>query len=273
MDFDTFKTTVNKTVAEICTLCGLETYNQEKQNEMFKAQMRSIARFIYEGYPFLTDTEIINAFYYNLQGKFGDIIKIYGADKKITVEFIGQVLSGYVKYKQNYININPSLIDIIHPKKLPTPSTQIEMTENEEREMVEIEFQRYRQQADWNCQLVMPFIYQRLEMDDAFRADTWKKRKEQAELMLKRQKQKEKLIPTSREIIRDVDADGNSFSLILKNHDTVKQIENELHQLRNGVSAVPELLAKQICVKNYFAWMVKQGKTRIYSAGDNNNNN
>lgn len=272
MDFEEFKATVNKLVAEICVICGLETYHYEKQAEIFQSQMRSIAKFIYEGYPYLTEKEIINAFYLNLQGKYETIVKVYGADKKINIEFIGQVLTGYAKYKQGYVNLNPEVINVINPPAAIQQSTRIEMTDDEEREMVEMEYQKFRRHADWNYQLVMPFIYYRLEKDGAIPLDVWKKKQDQAELILKRQKQKEKLIPTSTQTVKEYAEDGTTIYSIIKNHDTVKQIENELYQLRNGVNTIPELLAKQLCVKNYFSWMQRTGFEKIYSKEENNGN-
>lgn len=258
-----FKPAITLAVAEICLLNGLETYDSEHQNAMYVAQMKIIGKFIFEGFGYLTPAEITNAFHLNLQGKYGEVYKQYGK-KEINCEFIGQVLSAYRDYKQDFVNLNPDLLKIINP---PEELKQIEYRPdipNEERVMIEKEYQKFLIDPEWNCGLLMNCVYTRLEEDELIPKEFYKKFIKKAQGQLLRESQLKKLMPTSKERVKTNMEDGSIGYIIQKNFDMNKQINQESHQIRNGSSSKVDHFAMQLSVVFYFKNCVNRGLKNIY---------
>lgn len=264
MDEMPFKNSLRTVIAEICLLTGLETYSEEKQKEMYQLQMRVISKFILNGFSFLTPKELINAFYLNLQGKYGDVLKQYGVDKKLNCEFIGQVLTGYTNYKSEYINTNPDLLKIIQPQsKLILPAPPVDIA-NEERVMIEGEFQKFLRDHRWNYRLLFECCYERLVADDQMAPDFYKRYVRKAKILMCREKQKEKLIPTSVDKKEQFFNDGSIGVVLQRNFDNHIHINNELHQIRNESDKAVVRLAKQFAVCGYFKYRLRLGFNNIY---------
>lgn len=263
LDEEKFKTSINMSIAEICLLNGLETYNSESQYPMYVAQMKIIAKFIYEGFGYLTTDEITNAFHLNLQGKYKEVYHQY-ADKKINCEFIGQVLSAYREYKQTFVDLNPDILKIINP---PEQLKQIEYKEdvpNEERIMVEKEFQKFLIDPQWNCKLLFECVYTRLEEDELVPKKFYKKFYKKAQSELLKESQLKKLIPTSLEKVKQQMEDGSIGSIIQKNYDMNVEINKNSHQIRNGSSHEVKHFSMQLAVVYYFKHCVKNDFKNIY---------
>lgn len=268
-----FKDYLNMVVAEICLLNGLETYDDNEQSAMYVAQMRIIAKFISEGFSFLSLPEITNAFHLNLRGKLisennKEIIKQFGK-KQINCEFIGQVLTAYCAYKEKYINNTEGMVDVINP---PAQIEQkiYEFTEedykNEFRRDINASFHEFLTNPKWNYQLLNYRFYDQLEEDGAFKKDLYLKLEKKAKMQLIREKQLEHFHPTSLNKVKQQMEDGSIGSIIEKNFDLANTIDSQLHQLRNGVNDTPvEILAKQMTVKFYFYELLADKKRTVYA--------
>jgi hypothetical protein len=266
MDEEDFKDSVNFIVAEICLLNGLETYDADSQTAMYIAQMRVIARFISDGFPYLTPAEISNAFNLNLQGKFKEVFKQFGK-RQINCEFIGQVLTAYKEYKQNYVDLNPDLLHILYPPApLPVPKVWTdEDDENERRIDINRLFYDFLINPNWNYQLLDYRLYDQLEKDGALKEGFYKKLEKACRLKLLQEKQKEHLMPTSTEKIRTKLADGSIGKILSNHYDLKDSINSELHQIRTG-SQEDEVVrfAKQTSIKLYFEELLADGKRTVY---------
>lgn len=252
-----FKVGINLSIAEVCLLTGLETYDAETQPQMYVAQMRIIAKFILEGFPFITQQELTNAFHLNLQGKYDEVYKQFGK-RVINCEFIGQVLSGYKKYKEAYINSNPDIIQVIHPTEIK----QIEYKNddvNDLREMVLHAFHSFCTDPKYNYRLMPTLIYYRLEVDGLMPKKHYEKYIKKAKILLLKEKQIEKLKPTSvKKKWLEVD-DIPPIGIIIETHfDRNETIESELHQIRNESDNSVKLLAMQMAVVGYFKYCIKR---------------
>lgn len=247
-------------MAEICLLNGLETYNEVTQKEMYYAQMRIIAKFIFEGFGFLTPQEITNAFHLNLQGKYSEVFKQYGK-REINCEFIGQVLSAYKAYKETYINSNEDLLQVIHPPmQLPPPKEWSEEDEeNERRHDINRAFTTFLTDPDWNYKLMDHRFYNQLVKDGALHEDLHKRLEKNVRLELLREKQKLHLSPSSFH-------KGEDGSIVEKHYDNTHDINKELHQLRNGMDIAVDVMSKQKAVKLYFEERLADGGRLIYVA-------
>lgn len=253
-------------IAEACLLTGLETYDATVHHEMYVAQMRIIAKFIYEGFGYLTAEEITNAFHLNLQGKYQEVYKQYGK-KQINCEFIGQVLSGYRKYKQDYVNNNESVKRILQPPPKQEVIEYVEDPVNEERVMIEREYQVFLRNPEWHCKLLLDSFYNRLVADELISTGFYERFLRKSQVSLLREKQLIKLVPTSVQKVRDRDSDGNIGFVIKKNFDNHKQLDSELHQLRNGSSGDVKRYARQMAVAGYFKYCLKREMKNIYIRG------
>lgn len=271
MKEDEFKESINQILAEICLLTGLETYpandNNGNLNPMFVAQVKIIRKFILEGYYFLTPKEILNAFYLNLQGVFGQVIKQYGI-KQINCEFIGQVLSAYKEYKSGYINTNPDIQNFIAPTKPLQSIEQATDPVNENRAMIERQFYYFCTNPKWNYRLMLEDCYTTLVHDGLLSSVFYKRFLKNARTLLLQEKQKEGMKPTSTEKVKAHDGDGNSITQILRRFDNKQQIESELHQIRIGFDGKVDRLAKQMAVAGYFKYQLKRGFKNIYVKDD-----
>jgi len=260
---DEYKTSINRIVAEICILNGLETYNEESNFNMYVAQMRVIAKFIYDGFGYLTVEEITNAFHLNLQGKYKDVYKQFGK-KEINCEFIGQVLSAYREYKQSYVDMNEDILKIINP---PEQHKQIEYktdVPNDERLMVENEFQKFILDPKWNLKLLFDCVYLRLELDELIPQNLYKKFIKKAKSELVKESQLKKLIPTSKDKVKTQLEDGSIGFIIQKNFDMNISIDSESHQIRNGSRPDVKHYAMQLAVAAYFKKCLEKEINCIY---------
>lgn len=224
---------------------------------MYVAQMRIIAKFISEGFGYITPQELINAFHLNLQGKYPEVYKQYGK-KEINCEFIGQVLSAYRNYKQSYVNINPDLLAILHPPEKPKQIEYTDNVENDERVMVEREYQKFLTDPNWNKQLLLQCIYTRLEADELVPKTFYHKFIRKAKIQLLREKQLLKFIPTSKDKVKEQMEDGSIGYIIQKNFDMNTVIDSDLHQIRNGSSDEVKHYAYQLAVAGYFTYCLKK---------------
>lgn len=266
MDEEEFKDDINRIVAEICLLNGLETYDVDTQTAMYVAQMRVIARFISNGFPYLTPAEISNAFNLNLQGKYKEVFKQFGK-RQINCEFIGQVLTAYTEYKQNFVDLNPDLLKILYPPiSLPPPKVWTEEEdENERRIDINRLFHEFLTNPDWNYRIMDFRLYDQLEKDGALKEGFYKKLEKACQLKLLQEKQKEHLMPTSTEKVHKKLADGSIGKILSNHYDLTDSINSELHQIRNGAQ-VDEVIrfSKQISVKLYFEELLADGKRTVY---------
>lgn len=224
---------------------------------MYVAQMRIIAKFILEGFGYLTPMELINAFHLNLQGKYPEVYHQY-ADKKINCEFIGQVLAGYKNYKQTYVNLNPDLIGILNPPEQPKQIEYKEDIENDERIMVEREYQKFLTDPKWNKELLLECVYNRIEADELVPKNFYHKFIRKAKIQLARQKQLAKFIPTSVDKVKSFDEEGSIGYILQKNFDMNTVLDSDIHQIRNGSSNEVKHFAFQLAVAGYFTYCLKK---------------
>lgn len=105
-------------ISEIKLITGAVLYDGDKlvlQHEMLK-------RFIVTGFSMLTKSEIVQAFYMNLQGAFQDVHVHY--NKELNAEFIGNVLRAYLKWKNTFIRTKGEQVDAV---LLPAPKVKREI--------------------------------------------------------------------------------------------------------------------------------------------------
>lgn len=254
---ENYKQVIDRAIAEICLLNGLETYDSESKSDMFIAQMRIIAKFILEEFGFLTPQELINAFYLNLKGAYPKIHQQY-LDKRINCVFIGLVLSDYKAYKQNYVNANPDLLDILNTSEKPKEIEYKEDVQNEERLIILNEFFKFKTDPSWNCKLLLDCVYQRLESDNIIPKGFYKKFYRKSQIELLKEKQLEKFIPTSRNVVKERAASGKKVTTVQKNFDLNKNIDSELHQIRNGSKYLVKRYAMQLAVVQCFTYCMKK---------------
>lgn len=226
---------------------------------MYKAQMRQISKFIMDGYPFLTSDEILNAFYINLKGKYKEIFKDYGK-RKINIEFIGQVLSSYVLYKKEFMIANEDLEKVIFPDPQRT-AIEWKWTEEDEdnasRGMVEAQYQHFKTDPQWNYQIIITAFYDILVKDKLIEERYWELFYRDSKLTLSKAKQIQKMQPSAK--------DFNRIGNVLKKHyDHTSQLDSEIHQIRNGVSNEPKIMAKKLAVAQYFKDTLAKGFMNIY---------
>jgi len=261
---DNYKDALNLVVAEICILNGLETYDEVTQQAMYIAQMRIIAKFIYEGFSHLTIQELTTAFHYNLHGKLisesnKEIIKQY-KNKKINCEFIGQVLTAYCKYKEWYINNTDGMINVVKPPELleqKIVKDWDEHDENERRIDINRAFTAFLTDPKWNYKLMDYKFYHQLVKDGALNEDIHKRFEKNVRNELLAIKQREKFMPS---VVRK----GKKGRIIEKHYDNHLAIDSELHKLRNGVDIAVDIQSKQTAVVFYFKELRDDGRRTVY---------
>ena len=256
---DQYFVAINAIVAEVCLLCGLETYDAKADEVMYKAQMRQISKFIMDGYSMLTPDEILNSFHLNLQGKYKEIFKDYGK-RKINCEFIGQVLSAYVVYKKDYMIANEDLEKVLYPDP-EQKAIEYQWTEQDEdnsnREMVEGQYQQFKTDPQWNYQIMISASYDILVKDKLIEERYWELFYKDSKITLAKVRQIAKMQPSAK--------DFNRIGKVLQKHfDHTNRLDSEIHQIRNGVSSEPKLMAKKMAVAQYFKDMLAKGFMNIY---------
>lgn len=240
-----------KLLAQIVFVTGGKMYdkNDARQKRFYEAQIASLSEFVLNQFGFLTFKEIKQAFYLNAANKFGEIHSHYG--RELNIEFIGKVLSGYTKYKQNmFLQFGNDLQKVISPEKqlAPPPALSGEELKNAMRWDIELSYRRFVNEGEINEFLFPGYYYDTLEEDEVYEKDFYKEHLHAAT--------NKEISDTSESPIVKNPAD---ISSILKKINLLK--ENDRLEEHNPI----KLIAKQMAVKKYFGSMKKNGKKNIYT--------
>lgn len=108
------KNSIIDLVSEIKLITGAVLH----AGQMLDMQIEMLQRFIVGGFGMLSKSEVVQAFYMNLQGQFEDVYVHY--NKELNAEFVGNVLRGYLRYKKQFLREKRDLIiDAIQPALPP----------------------------------------------------------------------------------------------------------------------------------------------------------
>jgi hypothetical protein len=100
-------------ITEVKMLTGALVYSGKE----FEIQAEMLQLFIVSGFGMLSKSEIVYAFYLNLQGQFDEVYVHY--NKELNAEFVGNVLRGYLKYKKIFLRQKrDSIITLLEPPKM-----------------------------------------------------------------------------------------------------------------------------------------------------------
>lgn len=109
------------------------------EGSMMTAQIKMLKIFLYTGFGMLTKEEVVQAFYLNLQGKFGETYRHF--QKELNCEFLGDVLKAFLKYKL-YIRENrgPELTKIMAPPTVAVNTIDYDFF----KELIQKEYEHFR---------------------------------------------------------------------------------------------------------------------------------
>lgn len=277
-DYDTesFIKELKKSLAEIILITGGKMYDETKEPKMYKGQLNSINKLLIYSFSFLSFQEIVNAFYLNSAGKMGDTISHYG--RELNVDFIGNVLAEYKKYKQGLFNQHG--IDLVKVVKgeLPPPPTVVLTDEdfmNDKRRDIENAYQRLVNNLEMDEGLFPEYFYDVLEADGAIKTGLYENKLAEAKQRLAKAAQIDTMWKTEKEKMR------NNGSAILDETDDGRgryedtgHIGEHLKKLRwlakEGLLNKHQpavTMSKQIIVKEFFLLCFKNGDKNIYGVG------
>lgn len=123
---------------EIKVLTGAIIHGNEAKKDQL-AQLNGLKLFVGTSHKFmnLTVKELRQAFYLNNQGELDEIYKHY--NKPLNAEFMGSVLSAFLRYKAKFSDTIPEVLYLLRPKQ-EVPKVTDEML----RHMIQQDYELYR---------------------------------------------------------------------------------------------------------------------------------
>lgn len=269
-----FATQLKKNLAEIVLITGGKMYDDVKDPVMYKGQLKSISKLLLYSFGFLTFEEIVNAFYLNSAGRYGEVHSHYG--RELNVEFIGNVLASYKKFKQGIFNEHGDDLVKVIKGELPAPPQKVLTEEdytNDKRRDIENAYQQLVKNLEINEQLFPEYFYDVLESDGAIEKGLYEKRLAEAKKKLQQQSQieilwkehKEKERNNGHEIDPEIDDGKNRYEdrvHIGKALEKVRWLSE--HGLLNKHRPVVTL-SKQMLVKEFFMICFRNNDPHIYA--------
>lgn len=265
---EAFVAQLKKNLAEVVLITGGKMYDEKKEPVMYKGQLKSISKILLYSFSFLTFEEIINAFYLNSAGRFGETHSHYG--REINVEFVGNVLASYKKFKQGIFNVHgEDLLKVINPQ-LPAAAPDMVLTEedylNDKRKDIENAYQRLVKSLEIDEGHFPEYFYDVLEADGLIAKGLYEKNLEEAKARMQKQSQieliwkdhKEKERNNGQEIDPEIDNGRNRYEdkvHVGKALEKVRWLAKEglLEKHRPVVTMSKQMLVKEfmmICFRN-----------------------
>lgn len=251
-------------------------YDENTQKEMYKIQLQTISKFVINSFHFFSFEEIVQAFYLNAAGKLGDTYSHYG--RELNIEFIGNVLAAYKKYKQALYNQHgPELVKTIKGE-LPEPPSKILTDEdylNDKRRTIEQAYQRLVKSLEIEEGLFPEYFYDVLVGDGLIADGLYEKNLEAAKEKLQRIAQQESMWKDHKEKERN-----NGQSIDPEIDDGKSRYEDQTHigkalekvrwLSKNGLLKKYQpavTMSKQMIVKEFFMICFRNNDRCIYSPG------
>jgi len=261
-------------LAEIVLITGGKIYDDKKESVMFNGQLKSISKLLLYSFSFLTFEEVVNAFYLNSAGRFGETHTHYG--RELNVEFIGNVLASYKKFKQGIFNERgPDLVKAIKGELAPPPQKVLTDEDylNDKRRHIEDAYQRLVKNLEIEEGLFPEYFYDVLEADGAIGKGLFEKNLEEAKNKLQKQahvdilwkEHSEKKRNNGKEIDPQID-DGKS-----RYEDKVhigKSLEKVRFLVKEGLLKRYQpavTMSKQMLVKEFFLICLRNNEEHIYA--------
>jgi len=261
-------------LAEIVLITGGKIYDDKKESVMFNGQLKSISKLLLYSFSFLTFEEVVNAFYLNSAGRFGETHTHYG--RELNVEFIGNVLASYKKFKQGIFNERgPDLVKAIKGELAPPPQKVLTDEDylNDKRRHIEDAYQRLVKNLAIEQGLFPEYFYDVLEADGAIGKGLFEKNLEEAKNKLQKQahvdilwkEHSEKKRNNGKEIDPQID-DGKS-----RYEDKVhigKSLEKVRFLVKEGLLKRYQpavTMSKQMLVKEFFLICLRNNEEHIYA--------
>ena len=261
-------------LAEIVLITGGKIYDDKKESVMFNGQLKSISKLLLYSFSFLTFEEVVNAFYLNSAGRFGETHTHYG--RELNVEFIGNVLASYKKFKQGIFNERgPDLVKAIKGELAPPPQKVLTDEDylNDKRRHIEDAYQRLVKNLEIDEGLFPEYFYDVLEADGAIGKGLFEKNLEEAKNKLQKQahvdilwkEHSEKKRNNGKEIDPQID-DGKS-----RYEDKVhigKSLEKVRFLVKEGLLKRYQpavTMSKQMLVKEFFLICLRNNEEHIYA--------
>lgn len=275
-----FAKRLKKSLAEIVFITGGKMYDefldkeQTKKNKMFTIQLQTISKFLINSFHFFSFEEIVQAFYLNASGKFEKIHTHYG--REFNVEFIGEVLSVYQKYKQSLYNQHgPELVKTIK-WELPEPEQKILTDEdylNDKRKTIEDAYQRLVVSLEIDEGLFPEYFYDVLEADGLIAPGLFEKKLKKAKEKLQKDSHVDILWKEHNARSRNegvlIDPEQDDGKLC---HEDVSHIGNALKKVRwlakEGLLKKYQpavTVSKQMLVKEFFMICFRNNERCIYA--------
>jgi hypothetical protein len=274
-DFDpvSFGKQLKKLLAEIVVVTGAKLYDETKHPNAYKGQITSISKLLTFSFSFLTFEEIANAFYQNSAGRFGEVHSHYG--RELNVEFTGNVLASYKKYKQGLFNeYGENLVKAIKGE-LPPPPTKTLTDEdylNDKRKTIEDAYQRLVNSLELNEGLFPEYFYDVMEDDGLIAKGLYEKTLKEAKEKIQKQAQAEVMWKEHKERERnngdaiDTDADDGKARYEDRVH-IGKSLEKVRWLSKSGLLKRYQpavTVSKQMLVKEFFMLCFKNNDQHIY---------
>ncbi len=133
---DELHDTVVDIVSEVKLITGAMVY----EGAELRVQVETIKRFLFSAFHMLTKEEVLNAFYLNSSGQYGEVYRHY--NKELNTEFMGDVLRAYLRHKVYIREIKGPLINqvlMIGPKDTVKRDIDYEFW----KEMIQQEYYAY----------------------------------------------------------------------------------------------------------------------------------
>jgi hypothetical protein len=234
------KQKIKELVAEICVLTGAVI-----PPEATLATLNIVRNFINNHYNFLTKEELYSAFELNVAGKLPENIKLWGA--ALNCQYIGAVLHQFVVYRhQLYGEVRQQMM-----KALPEICGPKELSRDERVEIIENEFRKYKEQADFEKQIIwLPaFMYDLMCALELIKQEDHLHYRERA---VSQYKAEQASAMTRNISAHEMKAIGRVLS------------SGEWDMERTDAAARVTNIAKELCVKYFFANAIANGKQTIF---------